>query len=73
VFTARKAATMVLRRQDGSIAFARHLSAGDSFRTPVLAGLQVDVSEPSAFDVYVYGQFKGQLAGPLSSLSSIAS
>jgi hypothetical protein len=33
----------------------------------------VDVSDPSAFDVYVYGQFKGQLAAPLSSLTAIAS
>ena len=64
---------MVLRRQDGSIAFARHLSAGDSYRTPVIAGLSVDVSDPSAFDVYVYGQFKGQLAAPISTLNAIAS
>jgi transcriptional regulator with XRE-family HTH domain len=73
VFTARQAATLVLRRPDGSIAFARHLSAGDSYRTVPIAGLQVDVSDPSAFDVYVFGQFKGQLAAPLSSLTAIAS
>lgn len=73
VFTARKPATMVLRRVDGSVAFARHLSAGDSYRTPVIAGLAVDVSDPAAFDVYVYGQFKGQLAGPTGTLTAIAS
>lgn len=73
MFAARKAATIVLRRPDGSVAFARHLSAGDSYRTPVIAGLQVDVSEPASFDVYAYGQFKGQLAQPLTSLQAIAS
>ena len=73
VFVARRAATIVLRRQDGSIAFARHLSAGDSYRTPVLAGLTVDVSDPAQFDVYAFGQFKGQLAQPMTSLAAVAS
>ena len=72
-FTARKAATIVLRRPDGSIAFARHLSAGDTYRTPVIAGLTIDVSDPGAFDVYAFGQFKGQLAQPMTSLAAVAS
>lgn len=70
---ARRAAALVVRTPEGRVVFARYLSAGDSWRNPVAPGLVVEVSEPSAWDVYAYGRFKGQLAGPAASLNQLAS
>ncbi len=70
---ARRAASLVVRTPEGRVIFARHLAAGDSWRSPPIAGLVVEVSEPSAWDVYAFGRFKGQLAGPAASLSALAS
>jgi cytoskeletal protein RodZ len=69
---ARVAASIVVKRPDGAVIFARHLPAGDSFRHPPVPGMVVEVSEPSAFDVYAYGRFKGQLAAPVVSLPQLA-
>lgn len=70
---ARRPASLVVRTPEGRVVFARHLAAGDSWRNPPLAGLVVEVSEPTAWDVYVYGVFKGQLSGPAASLTQLAS
>jgi cytoskeletal protein RodZ len=69
---ARVAASLVVKRPDGAVIFARHLPAGDSFRHPPVAGMVIEVSEPSAFDVYAYGRFKGQLAAPVVGLPQLA-
>lgn len=58
---ARKAASLIVRGADGSVYFARQLSAGEAYRAPALKGLSVEVSEPSAFQVFVGGQTKGLL------------
>lgn len=70
---ARRSASLVVRTPEGRVLFARHLAAGDSWRSPPVAGLVVEVSEPSAWDVYAYGRFKGQLAGPAASLAQLGS
>lgn len=58
---ARKAASLIVRGADGSVYFARQLSAGEAYRAPALKGLSVEVSEPTAFQVFVGGQTKGLL------------
>ena len=58
---ARRSASVVVRRPDGLILFARQLAAGEAYRAPLERGLIVDVSEPGAFDVYRDGEFQGQL------------
>jgi cytoskeletal protein RodZ len=59
---ALKAASLVIRGADGSIYFARQLSAGESYRAPAgMLGLTIEVSEPQAFNVLVNGQVQGPL------------
>jgi hypothetical protein len=71
---ARRSASLVIRTPDGErILFARLMQAGDSWRHPVVPGMVVEVSEPSAWDVYAYGRFKGQMAGLSSTLPQLAS
>jgi hypothetical protein len=69
---ARRSASLVVRRSDGQVVFARLMHPGDSWRWPPAPGLIVEVSEPSAWDVYAYGQFKGQLTGLASNLPQLA-
>lgn len=63
---AREPASIVVRRRDGSILFARQLAAGEAYRAPLEPGLVLDVSQPTAFDVYRDGEFRGQLREPQS-------
>jgi hypothetical protein len=56
---ARKGASLIVRGADGSVYFARQLSAGEAYRAPALKGLVVEVSDPQAFQVFVGGQTKG--------------
>ncbi len=63
---ARRPASVVVRRTDGAILFARQLTAGEAYRAPLETGLVLDVSEPAAFDVYRDGEFQGQLREPQS-------
>lgn len=70
--TARRAASLIVRQGDGRIVFARHLAAGESWRSPPRPGLAVEVSEPSAWDVYALGAFKGQMSAPTATLAKLA-
>ncbi|MDB5460635.1 MAG: putative transcriptional regulator [Caulobacteraceae bacterium] len=57
-----KGASLVIRGADGSIYFARQLSAGESYRAPAgVQGLTIDVSDPQAFNVLMNGQAQGPL------------
>ena len=69
VIQARKAAGLVVRMADGRVLFARQLSAGDAWRAPVGVSAVVDVSEPSAFDVYLNGEHGGALQTALTPLA----
>lgn len=70
---ARRSAALVVRRPDGQVLFARLMKPGDSWRQPPVPGLIVEVAEPSAWDVYAYGRFKGQLTGLTATLPQLAS
>lgn len=71
ILQARKAASLIVRGADGSVYFARQLSVGEAYRTPNLAGLVVDVSDPTAFQVFVGGQSHGLLQAPLTPVAKL--
>lgn len=68
---ARKAASLIVRGADGSVYFARQLSAGEAYRAPALKGLALEVSEPDAFQVFVGGQTKGLMPATNTTLAKL--
>jgi cytoskeleton protein RodZ len=71
ILQAKKAVLLVVHAADGSIYFARQLSAGQAYSAPSIKGLTVDVSDPAAVDYFVGGLLKGVLPAnklPISKL-----
>jgi transcriptional regulator with XRE-family HTH domain len=68
---ARKGASIIVRGPDGSVYFARQLSAGEAYRAPAIKGLTVDVSDPAAFQVFTAGQSKGVLPAAQTPLGKL--
>ena len=73
VLQARKAAALVVRMADGRVLFARQLAAGESWRAPAGVAATVDVSDATAFDVYLNGEHGGSLPAVLTPLSQLNS
>ena len=73
ILQAKKPATLVVRQGDGRILFARQLAAGEAWRAPPNVSATVDVSDPTAFDVYLNGEHSGVLPGPQSPLGQLNS
>ena len=71
-FQARKATTLIVRGADGSVYFARSLSAGEAYRAPNIKGVAVEVGDPASMDVFVAGKLKGVMTTPTASISSLA-
>lgn len=71
VLQARKAASLVVRMPDGRVLFARQLRPGEAWRAPVNVSATVDVSDPTAFDVYLNGEHGGPLQGVLTPLGQL--
>lgn len=71
VLQALKPALLVIHGTDGSVYFARQLAPGEAYRVPDLGGLNVDVAEPEAFQVFVTGQSKGVLPAPLTPVARL--
>lgn len=71
VLQARKAGALVVRLGDGQVLFARQLSAGEAWRAPVGVAATIDVSDPTAFDVYLNGEHGGGLTGVLTPLNQL--
>jgi len=71
VLQARKAGALVVRMADGRVLFARQLAAGEAWRAPAGLVATVDVSDPTAFDVYLNGEHGGALTGVLTPLSQL--
>lgn len=68
---ARKSASLIVRGADGAPSFVRQLAASEVYRVPMEPGLILEVSDQTAFDVTIRGQFIGQLpalATPASKL-----
>jgi cytoskeletal protein RodZ len=68
---ASRGASIIVRGVGGSIYFARQLAPGEAYRAPLTRGLTVDVSDPTAIDVYVSGVKTTPLSGNVTSLSRI--
>jgi dihydroorotate dehydrogenase len=56
---------------DGRVLFARQLAAGEAWRAPAGVAATIDVSDPTAFDVYLNGEHGGGLTGVLTPLSQL--
>jgi cytoskeletal protein RodZ len=61
VLQARKSTSLIVRGPGGAVYFARLLTPGEAWRGPALAGLTVDVAEPSSMEVFVGGASLGRL------------
>lgn len=70
-FQARKATTLIVRGSDGSVYFARSLSAGEAYRAPNTKGIAVEVGDPASVDVFVAGKLKGAMTAPTATVSSL--
>ncbi|CAN5364432.1 helix-turn-helix domain-containing protein [soil metagenome] len=71
VLQAKKAAALVVRMADGRVLFARQMAAGEAWRAPAGVAATIDVSDPTAFDVYLNGELGGGLAAVLTPLSQL--
>jgi cytoskeleton protein RodZ len=71
VLQASRGADLFVKNAAGKVIFLQHLNAGESYRAPNIPGLQFDVSEPTAFDVYVNGQFKSVLPATVTPVSKL--
>ncbi len=73
VLQAKKAAALVVRMADGRVLFARQLAAGEAWRAPPGVAATIDVSDPTAFDVYLNGEHGGALPAVLTPLAQLNS
>ncbi|MEH6663652.1 MAG: helix-turn-helix domain-containing protein [Brevundimonas sp.] len=71
VIQAQRPASIVVRMADGRVLFARQLAAGESWRAPRDVAATIDVSEPSAFTVYLNGEYEGALSAALTPLAGL--
>ncbi len=68
VIQAKTSGSLIVRGPTGVVYFARLLAAGEAYRAPLGRGLTADVSDPSAFDVYLNNQLQGPLVDPQTPL-----
>ena len=68
---ALKGASLIVRGGGGVVYFARQLAAGEAYRVPNLAGLTIDTTDATAFQVFVDGQSQGLLPSPTISPSKL--
>lgn len=73
VLQARKAGALVVRLADGRVLFARQLAAGEAWRAPAGVQAVIDVSDPTAFEVYLNGEHGGPLTAVLTPLGQLNS
>ncbi|MBB5744937.1 helix-turn-helix domain-containing protein [Brevundimonas variabilis] len=71
ILQARKPASLVVTRSDGRVLFARQLAMGEAWRAPAGVSATVDVSDATAFDVYLNGEYGGPLPGTISPLAPL--
>ncbi|HEX5775089.1 MAG TPA: helix-turn-helix domain-containing protein [Caulobacteraceae bacterium] len=69
---ARRPASLIVRGADGTVYFAKQMAGGEAYRAPMLKGLTLDVSDPTAFDVFVFGNGRGVLPAPQTPVANLA-
>ena len=72
VLQARKPASLVVRGADKTAYFARQLAVGEAFRAVIGKGMTAEVSDPSAFVLYVANELKGPLVSPQTAIDKLA-
>jgi cytoskeletal protein RodZ len=72
-FQARGPVLITLRSAEGVVYFAHQLAAGEAYRAPLNANLQVDVSDPAAVSVYLNGEYHGPLHQTITPLPGLNS
>ncbi len=73
IIQARKPAYVVVRMGDNRVLFARQLAAGEAWRAPRGVSAVVEVADPAAFDVYIFGEHAGSLPQAQTQLGSLNS
>ena len=73
VLQARKPGALVVKLSDGRVLFARQLATGEAWRAPMDVAATIDVSDPTAFDIYLNGEHNGALSGVLTPLNQLNS
>lgn len=71
VIQAKKPGAFVVRMGGDQILFARQMAAGEAWRAPMGVSATIDVSDPTAFDVYLNGEHGGTLPALLTPLSQL--
>jgi cytoskeleton protein RodZ len=61
IIQARRPAYVVVRMPDQRVLFARQMAAGEAWRAPRGVTAVIDVADPAAFDVYMFGEHAGTL------------
>ena len=69
---ARKSASLVIRRPDGSALFARQLSVGEAYGAPLGIGLKVELVEGDVVQIFVNGISHGLLPKGQSAIATLA-
>lgn len=73
VLQANKPGALVVKLADGRVLFARQMAAGEAWRAPMNTPATIDVSDPTAFDIYLNGEHGGALTSALSPLNQLNS
>ncbi len=68
---ARRQTFLTVSGADGAIYFGGPLAAGEAFRLPNIKGVAVEVTDPSAVDVFVSGGLKGVMPASKSTVSAL--
>jgi cytoskeletal protein RodZ len=70
---ARRQTMLIVRGPDNAIYFARPLAVGEAFRLPNAKGVSVEVTDPTAVDVFVGGALKGVMPTGQATVTALAS
>ena len=70
---ATKSVNLIVRGGDNTVYFAHELGEGEAYRLPSTAqqDLTVEVSDPTAVDMYYNGEFAGPMDGPTASMGQL--
>ncbi len=70
---ATKSVNLIVRGGDNTVYFARELGEGEGYRLPSNAqqDLVIDVSDPTAVEMYYNGEFAGVMDGPTSTIGRV--
>jgi hypothetical protein len=62
----------VILRKGETVLEIQELQKGDAYRAPMDGSLAIDVTAPSAIEVYLAGQYRGRLLQTLNQISALS-